>query len=82
MHTTIFSKAWALDTLERACKSAAQGMLLVIGAGTVNVLTLDWPNVAGAGAGMALLSLLTSVGSVTMTGHGTASLTRAVEPSA
>jgi hypothetical protein len=59
MFTTRF---WA-EALERAVKSGAQAVLLIIGADQLNVLSLDPAQVAGFGAGGALLSLLTSVAS-------------------
>lgn len=65
------------DLLERAVKSAAQAALLVIGADQVDVLALDWANVAGFAAGAAVLSALTSVASANFGRPGTASLVAA-----
>lgn len=78
--TTLFSITFWRDAAERAGKTAAQSAILALGGGAANVLTLDWLTLGGAAAGGALLSLLTSVASLKVT--GTASLTRAVEPSA
>ena len=57
----MFSKQFWLAALDRAARSAAQAALVILGADTVNVLTVDWPQVAGLSAGMAVASLLTSV---------------------
>lgn len=62
------------DVLERAVKTAAQSALLVIGADQVNVLVLDWSNVAGFAGGGALLSVLTSLASLAVGPAGTASV--------
>ncbi|MBU8833585.1 holin [Mycolicibacterium goodii] len=67
------------DAFERAIKSFAQGVILALGGGAVNVLTIDWATLAGAGGGALLLSLLTSVASAGLANKGTASVTRAVE---
>ncbi|OBB15510.1 hypothetical protein A5731_00285 [Mycolicibacterium conceptionense] len=77
---------WSLtfwkDTAERALKSFAQGVILALGGGAVNVLTIDWLTLAGAGGGAALLSVLTSIVSAGVANKGTASMTSAVEPAA
>lgn len=59
MWTTVFWRRAA----ERAVKSAAQGLVLTLGAGKADVLTLDWQTALGGAAGMALLSICTSVAS-------------------
>jgi len=48
---------------ERAVKSAAQAVLLVIGADKFDVLTADWELYAAAAASAAFLSSLTSLAS-------------------
>ena len=53
---------WKL-AVERAVKSAAQTAVLVLGAGAVDVFTVDWRQTAGLAAGAAVLSVLTSIGS-------------------
>ena len=55
---------YLLGIVERAAKTAAQSALLVIGADQLNVLTLDWANVAGFAGGGFVLSVLTSVSSL------------------
>jgi len=77
---TIWSLNFWKDAAERSLKSAAQGAILALGGGAVNVLTLDWATLAGAAAGASLLSLLTSVASAGIANRGTASLSKAVEP--
>lgn len=48
---------------ERALKSAAQAVLLMIGADQLDALSADWQGMASVAAGAAVLSLLTSIGS-------------------
>lgn len=79
---TIWSLTFWKDTAERALKSFAQGLILALGGGAVNVLTIDWLTLAGAGGGAALLSVLTSIVSAGVANKGTASMSSAVEPAA
>lgn len=51
------------ETIERAIKSAGQAAVLVLGAGRVNALDLDWRTFAGFVAGAVILSLATSAAS-------------------
>lgn len=65
------TKAFWVKATERAVKTAAQSVLLVIGlseAGPVNLFELDWELGLGAGLAGALLSYLTSI---TTSGVGT-----------
>lgn len=78
--STIYSVAFWRDASERAYKSFAQGAAVAVGGGMANVLSLDWQNVLGAGAGMAVMSLLSSIASVGIRDTGTASLSTAVGP--
>jgi hypothetical protein len=57
MWTSMFWKA----TVERAVKSFCQALLLALGADATGVFTTRWDTALGAAAGMAVLSLLTSV---------------------
>lgn len=77
---TLFTLTFWKDCAERAIKSAAQavGLVLVGGSSVVNVLTLDWTVVGGAALTGGLLSLVTSIGSAGFANKGTASLTDAV----
>lgn len=45
----------------RAIKTAAQAILVLTGSDMVNILTLDWAQIAGVAVGMAFVSLLTSL---------------------
>lgn len=80
MSATIWTRTFWQDTCERALKTAAQTVILALGGGAVNVLTLDWMTLAGAAGGGALLSVLTSLASGVVTDSGTASLSKSVEP--
>lgn len=80
MTATIWTSVFWRDTCERALKTAAQAVILALGGGAVNVLTLDWATLAGAAGGGALLSVLTSLASGVVTDSGTASLTKTVGP--
>ena len=64
------------QALERALKSAAQALILLWGADSLNVVTIDWPGAAGIAAGAVVLSLLTSIVSAPAGEPGTPSLTR------
>jgi hypothetical protein len=54
--------------LERAIKTFAQTALALLGAGALNVLTVDWSQALGVSAGAAVLSILTSVASAGVSG--------------
>lgn len=45
----------------RAIKTAAQAILVLTGSDMVNILAMDWVQIAGVAAGMAFVSLLTSL---------------------
>lgn len=72
----LFSRSFWLDAAERAIKSGAQGALLAIGqdAISVDLFAADWRAVVGVAAGMAALSILTSVASAGSPGLSPASL--------
>lgn len=59
MFTVPFWKAAA----ERAIKTFAQTLVVLLGAGRVDVLAIDWPQALSLSAGAALVSVLTSIGS-------------------
>jgi hypothetical protein len=82
MASTLFTRQFWADAVERAIKSCAQAITLAIGGGVANILTVDWQVLGGAGLTGAVLSLLTSIGSAGIANRGTASLTNAVEPAA
>lgn len=50
------------DMVDRATRTAAQVAVLMIGADTVNVVDVDWLQIAGFAAGGAALSILTTLG--------------------
>lgn len=52
---------WAKAAGVRAAKTAAQAIVTLVGANAVSIVTLDWPQLLGIAATMAVLSLLTSV---------------------
>jgi hypothetical protein len=52
---------WFIMAGVRALRTAAQAVLTLSGADMVNILTLDWAQIAGVAAGMAFISLLMSI---------------------
>ena len=54
------TRFWSV-TVDRAIRTAAQTAVVLLGAGQVDVLTVDWTNVASLSAGAAILSVLTSL---------------------
>lgn len=52
---------WVHAALVRAVRTLAQAAIAVLGAGAVDVLTVDWQTVASVSAGAAIVSLLTSL---------------------
>lgn len=57
---------------ERACKTAAQSALLVIGADQLNALNANWVDVGGFALGGFALSVLTSIATSGFGGDGPA----------
>jgi hypothetical protein len=72
----LFTRAFWLDSAERALKSFAQGALGAWGQDALgaDLFTAEFHVIAGAGATMALLSLLTSVASARVDGISPASI--------
>jgi len=58
----ISTRFWR-EAFERAVKSAAQSVLLVIGAEQLDALSADWATLGSFALGAAVLSLLTSIAS-------------------
>lgn len=52
---------WLYAAGIRAVRSAAQAVILLTGTDMVNFVSLDWVQIAGVAAGMAFVSLLTSI---------------------
>lgn len=70
---TLFSLVFWKAAIERAVKSAAQGVLLAWGAsdsGPVDLFSLDWGVAGGFAGGAALLSVLMSILSIPVGGTG------------
>lgn len=76
----MWTKQFWQDAIERATKTFAQTLAAVLGAGAVDVLAVDWKSALAVAAGAGLVSVLTSLGSEPFGRGGTASLTKAVEP--
>lgn len=55
---------WIKAALVRAAKTAAQAAVTLIGADTVSIVSLDWVQILGVCATMAVVSLLTSVAGI------------------
>jgi hypothetical protein len=71
----MFNIQWLRDATERALKSAAQAIVLALGASQgFDLFAADWQNVAGIAAGATVLSVLTSVISAPLGAKGSASL--------
>jgi hypothetical protein len=71
----MFNIQWLRDAIERALKSAAQAIVLALGASQgFDLFSADWQNVAGIAAGAAVLSVLTSVISAPLGAKSSASL--------
>jgi len=67
---TMFTKAYAVATLERALKTFAQALVATLTASSTGLLDTDWAGALSL-AGMAtVLSVLTSVASAGVGGSG------------
>lgn len=76
----MFNLSFVRDAAERAIKSAAQAIVLALGAAEgFDLFTADWRNVAGIAAGAAVLSVLTSVISAPFGLRGSASILSSVK---
>ena len=60
-------KDYLLAMLERAIKTAAQTFLALVGTNAVGLTDVDWLAVASAVGLAAVLSVVTSLGSITLT---------------
>jgi Putative lactococcus lactis phage r1t holin len=66
--SSITSPRFWVNTAERAIKTAAQVLVVILvaktaGTGGVDIATMDWPTALGLAGGAALLSVLTSLAS-------------------
>lgn len=57
----MFDQRFWIATAERAIKTFAQALIALIGTQMVNIVSLDWPQMLGAAATAALVSVLTSL---------------------
>ena len=57
----MFDQRFWIATAERAIKTFAQALIALIGTQMVNIVNLDWPQMLGASATAALVSVLTSI---------------------
>ena len=73
------NRAYALAVLERACKTAAQSALLVLGADQINAMNAQWADVGGFALGGFALSVLTSVATSGFGGNGPSLTTEHVD---
>jgi Putative lactococcus lactis phage r1t holin len=67
-------------SLERAMKTFCQTLVAILGAGSVGLLNADWTTSLSTAGMAALLSVLTSVGSVPVGRPGSPSLVGAIQP--
>lgn len=70
----MFTPTFARRTAERAIKTAAQTAAALLGAGAIDILAVDWGQVASVSAGAAALSVLTSIASAQTGEHDDPSL--------
>jgi hypothetical protein len=71
----MFSRSFLIDLAERAIKSAAQALILAVGAAEgFNLFAADFVNLAGLAVGAAVLSALTSLASEPFGAKGTAAV--------
>ena len=70
----MITKQFWLDTAERAVRTFAQALLALLGAGAVNILSVDWPQALSVSAGAALVSVLMSVVASGIGAKGTPSI--------
>jgi hypothetical protein len=77
---SIFTKAFWMESTERAIKTAAQTFLALDMGDAFNLLNIDWPDMAGVAGGAALLSYCTSIVSASITKRPSPSLVK--EPGA
>ena len=79
MASNMWTKAFWLDTAERAIKTFAQTTVAFIGANAIGVLDVVWLDVASVSGLAAFLSMMTSLASAPFSTKGTASMTGGIE---
>lgn len=70
----MLTAAFWQPAIERAIKSAAQALILLLGADTASILSIDWQAAAGLTGTAFVLSILTSVVSSSFGPDGSPSL--------
>lgn len=55
---------WLIAAGMRALRTAAQGVVTLVGADMINIISLDWAQILGCVATMAVLSICTSIASL------------------
>lgn len=76
----MFTATFWSETLQRAVRTFAQGLLSVFGGNAINVWNADWQNAVGVGLGAALISVLMSLDRSTATGAATTEKSSSVTP--
>jgi hypothetical protein len=75
------NKVFWRDTFERAIKTAVQSVLLaIVGATGADLFALDWQTIGIAAFGGAVLSVLTSIGSLPFGPAGSPSVVAVAQP--
>lgn len=83
MARQLFTRGFWADAVERSIKTAAYSIMgaLPVGAATSEIHHLPWTAALAVGGSAAVWSILGSIASLKVGNSGTASLTKAVEPS-
>lgn len=71
----VFTHAWVMGTLDRALKTFAQTLIVLLGGGTagLDLLQVDWVGALAGAGGAVVLSVLSSVVSAGIGDGGTTS---------
>jgi hypothetical protein len=72
----VFTRSWLIGTADRALKSFAASLILLLGGGTtgLNILHVDWQQALDTAAGAAVLAILFAAASAPLGDPGTTSL--------
>ena len=69
-------KKWAIAAGVRALKTGAEGVVTLVGANVVNVVSLDWLQILGCVATMMILSICTSLAGLPEVEEGASPLSK------
>lgn len=69
-------KKWCIAAGVRSVKTGAQAAITLIGTDMVNIVSLDWPQIAGVTATMMVVSILTSIAGVPEVEEGASPLSK------